>query len=582
MANPWLQLLLSGGSPDDVARLRDQLPESADDAAAALQVLAQLGERRQRAAELAAVYELAVRLTAVRERDALLQEIVTQGRRLLDVDVAYLALREGEGDEDAIVIKVADGTVGPHLKGVRLSLAGGLAGQVMMTGEPFWTSDYLNEPGITHIESADKVATGEQLTSILGVPLRRGAEAVGVLFASMREHRPFAPSEVSLLSSLAAHAVVAIDNAALFEQLAASNAQLRQTAEAVERAAAHHDRLMEIALHGGDIDDVVASLADLIDGPVRFIEVDGDAPAPQEGVHHVPVRGGAHLLGVLELRSDAPPHELDLRLLERSAMTIALIVSAERAATESEWRTTDEVLATLLQDREVDPDVLHRRARSVGLDLQHPHVVVVATPPSEALTATLGAARHVIAATGGLLGRHRGSIVLLLPVDLAEAVKRCGELRPQVTCGVAGPATGQTSLIAAYEDARRCVRVLEALGRSGETTTPGALGPYRYLLSEAGRADAAVFVEAQIGALLAHDRDRGTDLTHTLATFLASGRQHAQSARDLAIHSNTLYQRLDRIAQVVGEDWRTPERSFDLQLALQLHKLAQSTRLDEV
>ena len=106
-SDPWLAVLLSGGNAADVLTLREQLiaesdnPEARELIAAsadqALRLASALGERSQRAVELSTLYDLAIRLTGVRELDVLLQEVVNQGRRLLAVDLVYLALREDDG-----------------------------------------------------------------------------------------------------------------------------------------------------------------------------------------------------------------------------------------------------------------------------------------------------------------------------------------------------------------------------------------------------------------------------------------------------------------------------------------------------
>jgi DNA-binding PucR family transcriptional regulator len=36
---------------------------------------------------------------------------------------------------------------------------------------------------------------------------------------------------------------------------------------------------------------------------------------------------------------------------------------------------------------------------------------------------------------------------------------------------------------------------------------------------------------------------------------------------------NTVTQRLERVAALLGEDWQTPDRALELQLALRLRKL---------
>ena len=63
-----------------------------------------------------------------------------------------------------------------------------------------------------------------------------------------RSVRPLPPSEVSLLTSFAAHAAVALENARLFAELDDANRAVTEHASAVEGAAVAHDRLTDLLL----------------------------------------------------------------------------------------------------------------------------------------------------------------------------------------------------------------------------------------------------------------------------------------------------------------------------------------------
>ena len=76
-----------------------------------------------------------------------------------------------------------------------------------------------------------------------------------------------------------------------------------------------------------------------------------------------------------------------------------------------------------------------------------------------------------------------------------------------------------------------------------------------------------------MGPLLDHDRERQRDLAPTLETYLEQARHHARTCEVLHIHANTLYQRLDRITEVLGPQWKEPGRALELQVALRLHRL---------
>jgi sugar diacid utilization regulator len=56
--------------------------------------------------------------------------------------------------------------------------------------------------------------------------------------------------------------------------------------------------------------------------------------------------------------------------------------------------------------------------------------------------------------------------------------------------------------------------------------------------------------------------------------LLPPGIDPTATARDvLHVHVNTVTQRLDRIAKLLGPGWNFPDRALELQLALRLHRL---------
>lgn len=75
--------LIDDSTPSDRATVERE-------ANAALRLRAQLDQRRQRSRELAALNDIAARLTTVRDDRVLLQEVVDQARQLLGVDLAYM------------------------------------------------------------------------------------------------------------------------------------------------------------------------------------------------------------------------------------------------------------------------------------------------------------------------------------------------------------------------------------------------------------------------------------------------------------------------------------------------------------
>ena len=256
-----------GASAPDLEELRREY-----DVATRLREL--IARQRAREAELSALYDTASDLTAIRDLDAILAAIVRRARQLLNADMTYLSLNDET--EGASYMRVTDGALTPEFRSLRLPLGTGLLGLVAQTGAPYFTEDYQADDRFVHREYIDDAVAGERIRAILGVPLVVDGRVIGALLAVHRSVRPFPPSEVSLLTSFAAHAAVALENARLFAELDAANRAVTEHASAVEGAAVAHDRLTDLLLHGGGVDEVARVLAEVLGGDVAVHDPAGE------------------------------------------------------------------------------------------------------------------------------------------------------------------------------------------------------------------------------------------------------------------------------------------------------------------
>ncbi|WP_328724834.1 PucR family transcriptional regulator [Streptomyces sp. NBC_00259] len=84
--------------------------------------------------------------------------------------------------------------------------------------------------------------------------------------------------------------------------------------------------------------------------------------------------------------------------------------------------------------------------------------------------------------------------------------------------------------------------------------------------------DLAAFVDRAIGPLLGHDRTSRPPLLPTLQTFLAHAGRKAETARELHLNRQTLYNRLARISELLGTDLDDPQTVLALSLALRARR----------
>ncbi|WP_436949492.1 helix-turn-helix domain-containing protein [Streptomyces sp. SudanB52_2052] len=622
---PYLELLARGASADAYEQpvlLARAEGRSAEWIAAlqrakplALRVRAELEGRRRREAELSALFETAHDLAGLRDLDAVLQAIVQRARSLLGTDVAYLSLNDPERGDT--YMRVTEGSVAARFQQLRLGMGEGLGGLVAQTARPYVTDDYFKDDRFQHTLTIDAGVRDEGLVAILGVPLTLGHHVIGVLFAADRRARVFEREQIALLGSFAALAAAAIDAANLLAEtrsalagLERANEIIRDRSGVIERASDVHDRLAELVLRGGGVHDVAAAVSEVLDGTVEFAEA---AAAPAEAleasradghaVRHgddwiAAVAAGGELLGALVLRGHPGLDPVDQRTLERAAMVTSLLLLARRSAAEAEQRVRGELLDDLLDARDRDPRLLRERAARLDADLDAVHVVLAtrleggaadADQEADARRRLAAAASHLAATRHGLAAARDGGTVLLLPLspgdtatDLARtAARQLGTaVHASVTVGASAPAedlsTRPDAVATAYAEARRCLDALGLLGRSGDGAAAEDFGFLGLLL--AGDRDIPGFVDRTIGDVVAYDRRRGTELLRTLDAYFACGMSPARTKEELHVHVNTVAQRLERVGRLLGDDWQSPARVLEIQLALRLHRLSAPAR----
>lgn len=618
---PFLDLLARGASAD--AYEQPVLVARAEGAPAeriaalehakglALRVRSELEGRRRREAELSALFETAHDLAGLRDLDAVLRAIVQRARSLLGTDVAYLSLNDPvRGDT---YMRVTEGSVAARFQQLRLGMGEGLGGLVAQTARPYVTDDYFQDARFQHTRTIDAGVRDEGLVAILGVPLMLGHHVIGVLFAADRRARVFEREQIALLGSFAALAAAAIDTANLLAETRSALADLERANEiiqdrsgVIERASDVHDRLAELVLRGGGVHDVAAAVSQVLDGTVEFTEA---AAAPARALETSRVEGhavrheddwiaavtaGDELFGALVLRGHPGLDPVDQLTLERAAMVTSLLLLARRSAAEAEQRVRGELLDDLLDARDRDPRLLGDRARRLGADLTATHVVLAArldaTAPdadheADARRRLWAAASHLAATGHGLAAARDGGTVLLLPLargdgatDLARRTARHlgTAVHEAVTVGASAPVedlvTHPDAVAAAYTEARRCLDALGLLGRSGDGAAAEDFGFLGLLL--AGDRNVTGFVDRTIGPVVAYDERRGTDLVRTLDAYFACGMSPARTKDELHVHVNTVAQRLERVGRLLGDDWQSPGRALEIQLALRLHRLS--------
>ena len=254
-----------------------------------------------------------------------LNTLVESAARLCDSDHAWLFRRDGE------VYRWATGyglsrEGHEQIKQYQQALAhspgrGSIVGRTALEGQPVQIVDVLADPEYALL---DLQKIGNYRTA-LGIPLLREGLPIGVLVLTRSEPRPFTNKQIELLTTFADQAVIAIENARLFE---AEQQRTRELSESLEQQTGTSEVLKVISSSPGELKPVFDAMLEsatricgatfgsmlLRDGdayrrvalhnaPQRFLEFNKNAPIRWRGTaltvdRAIDTRQAVHVLDV--------------------------------------------------------------------------------------------------------------------------------------------------------------------------------------------------------------------------------------------------------------------------------------------
>jgi GAF domain-containing protein len=625
-----LSLLQRNAPADEFAVLLERIKDlsSPDVPRAALAQTVEIGlalrdrlvQQQQRERGLVALIDTARDLAALRDLGHVLQAIARRARQLLGCTAAYLAEYSAERNE--FCVRATDGAPSEEMKTLKVSSDFGVIGMVLKTKAPQSSSNYLEDSRFKHLETVDRAFQREGIRSILGVPLLVGGEALGVLFVADRYQRSFQPQETSILSTLAAHAAVAIINARAFaeaeaalRQASEANGRLKSQAAEIQLAAEAHDQLTSLLARGGGLSDLCRVVAAKLRGRVQVLDESGRPMTPDldaEGtadhraqrkiddhlrnamresrtlggsilVHGTgdescrvsAVAGGNALLGFLVITRPADLGDFEKRIFERSAVMAGIILLSQERMDRALNRDRGSILRGLLSWQQEEVAAVSDRAMRHGLDLGKP-LVLAAVEVEAGLSSQVLRKMKEAPGLGALLIDEIDGLLVMLggvpdPESLCEALQGLAKGFP-ITGVVSQRVKRATDLPRAYQSLKRCVGLLRALDRKGSVALEEELSPYALLFEKQGSEEVEGFLRATVGKLLDYDRKRNCTLAETILSYLDNGHNARRTAAALGVHVNTLRQRFETIQKLLG-NWSETRRALEIHLALRLWRL---------
>ena len=568
---------------------------------------------RRHEEEISALYATVAQLTARRDLAAVLKTVVERTRELLGSDIAYIMLLDEGGS--TLRMRVAAGNQSAAFMQLERPVRPGVSAYA---GTTVTSPDFLNDRELDHHGATDDLVRLEGVRSVLGVPLRTQLASLGTLCVANRFVKDFSQGEIALLSSLAEHAALALDNARLYEDAvsaAAASAEARAEAEShlerLERVESVHQKLTEVLLEGHGVSGVASTLAEsfaagllITDWRQRPLADFGSGLTDRQGVVSVallrrpdvvaalnrcsadfqtvtigqdivvaPISARRELLGFIwARRSRRDRQDEALRTsIEQAARVVALEMLREREAVETERRLRRDFMYELLSDHFADPVALEPRARQVWRDYgsEHRPLVISVLSRSAVGGSPIERARRLLSdgRSADLVTIHGMYLIVLTTVTQRDRVLAESEAIREVLAhnGMeAGIAIGPTCRV--LKDTRSAIltarHLLELLSPRRILWTEG-LEPLALLFESSSGERLDAFVQRTLAPLRGKE-----ELMATLAAYYDSAGNRADASRTLGIHVNTLRGRLDRIEQMIGGSVDEAARAVPLRLAL--------------
>jgi two-component system NtrC family sensor kinase len=206
-----------------------------------------------------------------------LDTLVESAYKLCGANLGLLYLRGDEAFECKAIAGTGVAEASLLFKGRPICAGRGTAAErVILTGEMASITDFFEDPEMDPkvretIRNANSSSIG-QIRSTLAVPMTRDHVVIGVMVIARSQTGPFPPRQIELLRTFADQAVIAIENARLFDEVQAKTSDL---SDSLRQQTVIGDVLKTISRSTFDLQPVlealVESAARLCDAEMAFI-----------------------------------------------------------------------------------------------------------------------------------------------------------------------------------------------------------------------------------------------------------------------------------------------------------------------
>jgi PucR family transcriptional regulator, purine catabolism regulatory protein len=299
-----------------------------------------------------------------------------------------------------------------------------------------------------------------------------------------------------------------------------------------------------------------------------------EAPVLVEGTAWGRLTVGAG--GVAEVLIDA--------VMDRAPTVLGLCLIREQKDVAGSLRAQQLLLDQLGTNQSVERALLEARMRAAGVATADHEYVCIAVDPHRVESAAKVVDGLVRQVGHGIFGLVEGTLCVLVAGQTDETSQNLGhvlriaavEALPQQArlCAAVGRAVRDPSdLPRAMSEVRATLSLGQGLHVKQPVVGAQALALERMLAAHGNLDATRQFVDDQIGILERVDSARNGQLSHTLEVLAECGGNKAEAAKRLHMRRQSLYYRLDQIANLLDVDLNEPKQLVTLAVAVTARRM---------